>query len=61
MPNKIVKFKHFSNVLYAIDPNNKKSFILTNKEYQSMNTLEENLKSLSPRQQNRENQARELY
>ena len=29
MPNKIVKFKKFSNGLYAIDPNGKKSYVLT--------------------------------
>ena len=34
MPNKIVKFKQFSNGLYVIDPNDEKSFVLTNKEYQ---------------------------
>ena len=40
MPNKIVKFKPFSNGLYAMDKNNEKSSILTNKQYQFMNKLE---------------------
>ena len=39
MPNKIVKFKQFSNILYDMDPNNEKSFIITRKEYQIINTL----------------------
>ena len=34
IPNNIVKFKQFSNGLYVIDPNDEKSFVLTNKEYQ---------------------------
>ena len=48
IPNKIVKSNQFSNGLYAIYPNDKKGFVLTKKEYQFMNTLEENLKCLSP-------------
>ena len=48
IPNKIVKSNQFSNGLYAIYPNDKKGFVLTKKEYQLMNTLEENLKCLSP-------------
>ena len=47
MPNKIVKSKQFLNGSYAMDPNYKKSFVLTKKEYEFMNTLEENLKCLS--------------
>ena len=61
MPNKIVKFKQFSNGLYAMDPSDEKSFKMTKKLYQSLNTLEENLKFLSPRQQKRAKKARELY
>ena len=49
MPNRIIKFKEISNGLYAMDLNNKESFIITNKQYQFMNMLE-NLKFLSPRQ-----------
>jgi hypothetical protein len=33
MPDKIVKFKQFSNGLYAIDPSDKKSFRMTKKPY----------------------------
>ena len=40
MPNKIVRFDKFSNGLYAMDKNNEKSSILTNKQYQFMNKLE---------------------
>ena len=62
MPDKIVKFKQFSNGLYAMDPNNEKSFEVTNKKpYQFLNTLEDNQKFLSPRQKKRAKQAQELY
>ena len=40
MPNKIVKFKQLLKGLYAMDKNNEKSSILTNKQYQFMNKLE---------------------
>jgi hypothetical protein len=49
MPNKIVKFKQFSNGLYAMDPNDEKSFKMTKKPYQFLNTLEENLLILPAR------------
>ena len=39
MPNKIVKFRKFPNGLYAMDPNNVNIFILTKKQYHSLNTL----------------------
>jgi hypothetical protein len=61
MPDKIVKFKQFSNGLYAMDPNDQKSFTVTKKPYQFLNTLEENLGFLSPRQQKRAKIAREIY
>ena len=61
MPNNIVKFKKLSNGLYAMDLNNEKSLVLSKKVYQSINRLEENLKCRSPIQQNRENQAQEIY
>jgi hypothetical protein len=59
MPNKIVRFKQFSNGLYAMDPSDDQSFVT--KPYQFLNTLEDNLKFLSPRQQKRAKKARELY
>jgi hypothetical protein len=61
LPDKIVKFKQFSNGLYAMDPNDKKSYELTKKPYQFVSTVKENLKFLSPRQQKRARRARELY
>ena len=39
MPNKIVNFKQFLNGLYAMNPNDKNSSVLTKKEYQFMNML----------------------
>ena len=50
MQNKIVKFKQFPHGLYYIYSNDENSFILTKKQYQFMNTIEENLKCLSPGQ-----------
>jgi hypothetical protein len=61
MPDRIVKFKQFSNGLYAMDPSDEKSFKTTKKPYQFLNTLEENLAFLSPRQRKRAKLARELY
>ena len=45
MPDQIVKFKQFSNGLYAMDPNDEKSFI--KKPYQFLNSVKENMKFLS--------------
>ena len=62
MPDKIVKFKQFANGLYAMDPNDEKSFEMKSKKpYQFMNTQEENLKFMSTRQQKRAKLARELH
>ena len=64
MPDKIIKFKQFSNGLYAMDPNDDTSFILTKnskKPYQFLNTVEEKFKFLSPRQQKQAKRAQELY
>jgi hypothetical protein len=61
MPDKIVKFKQFSNGLYAMEPNDEKSSVMTKKLYEFLNTLEENLGFLSPRQQKRAKIARALY
>ena len=49
MSNNIVGFNPFSNCLYAMEPNDENSYVLTKEEYQFMNTLEENMKFLSPR------------
>ena len=59
MPKQIVKLKKFSNGLYAMDLNNKNSFVLIKEEHQFMNTLEENLKCLSSIQQNQAKQAQD--
>ena len=47
IPNKILKFKQFSDSLYAIDPHKENRYLLTKKEYQFMNTIEENIKCIS--------------
>ena len=47
MPNNILKFRQFSNVLYDMDTNDEKIFVLINKAYTFVNTIEENLKCLS--------------
>ena len=39
MPNKIVKFKQLLKGLYAMDPNDEKSFVITKQDYKFMNTL----------------------
>jgi hypothetical protein len=51
MPDKIVKSKHFSNVLYVMDPNDKTSFEMKKKPYQFLSTVKDNMKFLSKRQQ----------
>jgi hypothetical protein len=61
MPDKIVKFKQFSNGLYAMDPSDERSFMMTKKPYQFLDTLEDSLGFLSPRQQKRAKIARKLY
>jgi hypothetical protein len=60
MPDKIVKFKQFSNVLYAMDPNDKTSFEMKKKPFQFLTTVKDNMKFLSKRQQERAKRAREL-
>jgi hypothetical protein len=60
MPDKIVKFKQFSNGLYAMDPNNKTSFEMKKKPYQFLTTVKDNMKFLSKRQQEQAKKAREL-
>ena len=44
-----------------MDPNDENLFVLTKKEYQFMNNIEENLKCVIPRQKNRPKKAQELY
>jgi hypothetical protein len=51
MPDKIVKFKQFSNGLYAMDPKDETSFKLNKEPFQFLSTMEDNLKFLSKRQQ----------
>jgi hypothetical protein len=60
MPDKIVKFKQFSNGLYAMDPNDKTSFEMKKKPFQFLTTVKDNMKFLSKRQQERVKKAREL-
>jgi hypothetical protein len=60
MPDKIVKFKQFSNGLYAMDPNDKTSFEMKKKPYQFLTTVKDSMKFLSKRQQERAKKAREL-
>jgi hypothetical protein len=60
MPDKIVKFKQFSNGLYAMDPNDKTSFEMKKKPNQFLTTVKDNMKFLSKRQQERAKRAREL-
>ena len=61
MPNKIVKFKQLFNELYARSKNDEKRFILTKKNYQLMNILEEKLSCLSLKQQKQTNKDQGLY
>jgi hypothetical protein len=60
MPDKIVKFKEFSNGLCAMDPNDKTSFEMKKKPFQFVATVKDNMKFLSKRQQDRAKKAREL-
>jgi hypothetical protein len=60
MPDKIVKFKQFSNRLHVMDPNDKTSFEMKKKPYQFLTTVKDNMKFLSKRQQERAKKAREL-
>jgi hypothetical protein len=60
MPDKIVKFKQFSNGLHAMDPNDKTSFEMKKKPYQFLTTVKDNMKFLSKRQQERAKKAQEL-
>ncbi len=59
-PNKVVKFKQMSNGLYAMNPTKLESYGKLPK-YQMIQTIKENMKFLSPRQQKRARRARALY
>jgi hypothetical protein len=62
LPNKTVKFKEWPNGLYAMNPAEPDgSNSITPSNYQMIQTIEENKKFLSPRQQGRARKARELY
>jgi hypothetical protein len=61
LPNKAVKFKEWSNGLYAMNPEDPESFGTIQDQYQMIHTIEENMKFLSPRQQARARKARKLY
>ena len=51
MPHKIVKFKQMTNGLYGMNPNHKDSCMSKEGKFQMLNTVEENIVFLSPRQQ----------
>ena len=50
MPNQLVKFKQMNNKLYAMNPEESKSFSNPTTNFQFVNTLEENDTFLTPRQ-----------
>ena len=60
MPNKVVKFKQFANGLYAMDPTDKDSYTEVQHNMQLLQTVKENMKFLSERQQLKVKKAREL-
>ena len=57
MGDKAVKFKEWPNGLYAMNPSDSESFGTLSEQYQMIQTLEENMKFLSPRQQGRAKKA----
>ena len=61
MPNKTIKFKQFDNGLYATNPEEEGSIVYHNEKMQFVNTVEENLKFLTPRQFERAKKARKLF
>jgi hypothetical protein len=60
-PDKIVKFKQMKGGLYAMNPRDPENFGSISSQSHLIQTLEENLKYLSPRQLKRAYKARELY
>ena len=61
MPNKIVKFRQFSNGLYGMHPEDPNSYVEKKKGMQMVNSIEENATYLSPRQLVKAHKARQLY
>jgi hypothetical protein len=60
-PNKVVKFKQMKGGLYAMNPKDPANFGSISSQSHLIQTLEENLKYLSPRQRARAHKARALY
>ena len=60
LPDKVVRFKEMKNGLYALNPNDKSSYIPNNK-LQLVNTIKENLSYLSPQQEFQAKRARKLF
>ena len=65
MPDKIVVFKQLDNNLYGMDPTDKSSYITRNeyegKKVQLLNTVSDNLRLMSNRQQERAKSARKAF
>ena len=61
MPDKIVKFKQMRNGLYALNPLEETNYTLKDDKYQLVNTIQENMNFLTPRQQKKARMARDLY
>jgi hypothetical protein len=61
MPDKVVRFKQMKDGLYAMNPKDPENNGSVPSQAHLGETLEENLKFLSPRQQKHAYQARELY
>ena len=60
-PNKTMKFKEWPNGLYAMNPSEPDGVGSTEDQYQMIQTLEENKKFLSQRQQRQARKAQALY
>jgi hypothetical protein len=60
-PNKIVKFKQMKGGLYAMNPKDPENFGTISSQSHLIQTLEENLKYILPRQRARAHKARALY
>jgi hypothetical protein len=60
-PDKVVKFKQMKSGLYAMNPRDPENFGSISSQSHLIQTLEENLKYISPRQLKRAYKARELY
>ena len=60
LPNKIIKFYQMQSGLYGMNPMDDSTFIKT-VQAQFLNTVQENMAFLTPRQQQKAKQARKLY